>query len=73
MTNPPIPPIVPAPDGARSDGFDDVQPLLGDADAPLDPDADAPLDPDADADQLDSAEADRRAATEGTRDGDVHR
>ena len=63
MTNPHIPPVVP--EGSQSDGFDDVEPLVGDGDAPLDPDADA--------DQIDSAEADERAATEGTRDGDLER
>lgn len=63
MSSANIPPIVPVPDGSASDGFDDVEPLAGDRDAPLDPDADA--------DQIDSAAADERAATEGTRDGDL--
>lgn len=63
MTNAHIPPIVPVPEGSQSDGFDDVEPLAGDGEAPLDPDADA--------NQVDSADADERAAREGTRDGDV--
>ncbi len=65
MSNAHIPPIVPVPEGSQSDGFDDVEPLVGERDAPLDPDADA--------DQVDSAEADERAAREGTRDGDLER
>jgi len=60
----PVPPIVPRGEGENAG-------LIDDADDPLNPDANEPIDPDLDADLVSSADADTRAATDGTKDGDV--